>query len=76
MAEFATANDLTKSIVIQYAGTPVGAKTIANWASQNGYLIKYWCFEPYKSSGVTLFIGFGLDVDEACPKITELKLKA
>ena len=76
IVEFAKANDIKMGTILkQYCSTPTGAKTLANWANQEGYLITFWCIPALKQSGSTTFIGFGIDVDETCPKVTELKLK-
>ena len=76
MNEFSKEHDIKMGLIIkQYCSTPTGAKTLATWANREGYLIKFWCIEPVKQSGHTMYIGFGLEVDEQCPKIAELKLK-
>jgi hypothetical protein len=82
--EFCENNDIKySSTLAEYISTPPGAKTLAIWAKTKGYKIDYWCFEPLKVESSTtnnhlfqtVWIGFGIDIDESCDKIVELKLK-
>jgi len=83
IAEFAKAHDIKMSGAVKgYCATPAGAKTLARWANTEGYKIRYWCIEPYVqesaygSSKNTIYLGFGLEVDETCHRVAELKLKS
>lgn len=64
-----------------YVSTPQGSKALAQWARARGFKISHWCWEPYKqvdqwgANGKTVYPGFGLDVDESCPMVVEMKLK-
>lgn len=83
--QFSAYNDVKPGKVLsEYLNTPVGAKTFADWAKSAGYKIEYWCFEPYETKVyddskyptiIKTWVGFGLDIDESCEKIVELKLK-
>jgi hypothetical protein len=82
--EFCEDNDIKYSTILtEYISTPNGAKALVNWAKAKGYKLEYWCLEPLKSELMfggnkrieTTWIGFGIDMDEACTKIVELKLK-
>ena len=85
MLLFAEDNDIKISTPFKnWLSSPVGAKALASWAQQAGYKINYWCMEPLKIKNYhsantpqneVVWIGFGIDVDETCPKIIELKLE-
>ena len=82
---FAEDNDITFGNTVKaWLTTPNGAKSLATWASDKGYRVSYWCMEPlrtkneYSSTSGKIevtWIGFGLDIDETCPLIIDLKLK-
>ena len=83
--KFAESNDIKfGSEVKNYISTPQGSKVLATWAASKGYKVSFWCMESYKhiaaTSGVQtryeeIWVGFGIDVDESCPLIVELKLR-
>jgi hypothetical protein len=73
-----------------YICTPQGSKELAKWAEKAGYKISYWSMDPIKlnnghpdsnfdndeftNPSQIRWFGFGIDIDETCPKIIELKL--
>jgi hypothetical protein len=80
--QFCVDNDIKHGVIVNdYVNTPGGAKALANWAKYKGYKVSYWCLEPLKTKNVTtntndtIWIAFGIDIDENCELITELKLK-
>lgn len=79
---FAEAHDMKYGAILQsYMSTPNGAKTLANWLYGLGFKVRYWCIEPHIShDGLghkhAEYIGFGLDFDDKCPMLTEIRLKS
>lgn len=80
--KFAEAHDMKYGMVVQsYLASPNGAKSFAGWLSDVGFNVRFWCIEPlvsYDSMGrkQTDNVGFGLDFDDKCPMLTEVRLKA
>ena len=84
--KFAESNDIKcPGDVKNYISTPQGSKAMSIWAETQGYKITYWCMPSYKRIAQTsgtqirydeIWVGFGIDIDESCPLIVELKLKA
>jgi hypothetical protein len=80
IVKFAEEFDTKISIVRSFIDTSAGAKAFCVWLNNEGFKVKFWCWEPIKtgSSGghPTLeFIGFGLDFDDTCEKFIEVKLR-
>lgn len=82
MRDCAEAHDIKfGNIFKEYCATPNGARTLARWLKDVGYRVEYWCIEPLikpttpYNSKTTTYLGFGLEIDDACPMFVELKLK-
>lgn len=80
--EFAAEYDMRfGSTVKQYCATPPGARAFAAYLRSAGYRVDYWCLEPlvtkkeYDNNKVTVYLAFGLAIDESCPRFIEKKLK-
>jgi hypothetical protein len=63
-----------------YIATPGGARAFTEWLQHQGYETSFWCIEPhvtYDSYGRKQMdhIGFGVEFNDRCPKLTELRLK-
>jgi hypothetical protein len=63
-----------------YFETPGGAKALSEWLKSQGFDVHFWCVEPYiqydsMKRKILSYIGFGLDFNEKCPKLTEIRLK-
>lgn len=80
--EFAIEHDIKPGHELySYIGTPGGAKAFVEWLHGQGYEAKFWCIEPhvsYDSYGrkQMSYIGFGVEFNDKCPKLTEKRLKA
>lgn len=51
-----------------------GLSIIAEWLAQQGYDVKYWELD-YTCSQSKIPIAFGFDINDACTKIVEHKLR-
>lgn len=80
--KFAEAHDLKFGLTLQsYMATPNGSRSFAEWLSSAGYKARYWCIEPmvtYDTMGrkQTDYVGFGVEFDEKCPLLTEIRLRS
>ena len=76
LRKFADSNDIKFGSTLKYyIKTPQGSKSLAAWAKSQGYNVSYWCMESIKYDDKTFWVGFGIDIDESCPLIVELKLR-
>lgn len=80
--QFALDHDIKPGVQFySYVATPGGAKAFAEWLKYQGFAARFWCIEPhttYDSYGRKQvdYIGFGVEFDDKCPKLTEVRLKS
>lgn len=59
--------------VRSYLLTPPGHEKVAEWLVDKGYKAKPYTFGPIRNGE---YLAYGIDLDDRCPLVTELKLRS
>lgn len=75
---FSEAHDVEfGSNVKQYISSPIGSKILAEWMKSEGWRVAHWELPPIfdKSIECEVYLAYGLEFDDDCPKLIEALLK-